>query len=491
MTITLGGSGSANKLRSDLASTASTALGDALIGVLAGGVPRTQHDKNADIVSVKDFGAKGDGSNDTEAINAALLSTGGDVTIFFPPGGPYNLASTITLPNVNVRIMATGATITRATNGNIFNRVHRGKFFEMEGATFTGKGVAFKYTAPEVVGLLPFNDQYLEYRIRKCTFLQDATTYAIDLYGSREGSFESCYFENNKGIYAVYAINTDVVECHFKNTVNCIVYDHDSQGLKVVGGTALGSINGGIFNYVFGIQLLGVMWDFIDAPVLIAGCDQVVISSSYFSGRTATAVILVTSYTLPSTTVHNTSDLHIVDCPGIICNYKTNSTALFIQNTTHFTVSGSTFLGWTNKGIDFVNSSYGIISGNTLYPEGGSTGNYGIYADASTFSLDINHNNTFKPIAATLGANFISSNMGWITENHGTATTGTGGNAYAFAHYLSQTPTLSMIQVTPISAVQAGLTWYVSSIDATNFVITTNVVITSAITFAFSVRIRA
>lgn len=52
-------------LRSNLANTSSLTLGDALIGVknpLAGAYPRTQHLKNADTVSIMDFGAHWDGS---------------------------------------------------------------------------------------------------------------------------------------------------------------------------------------------------------------------------------------------------------------------------------------------------------------------------------------------------------------------------------------------------------------------------------------------
>ena len=69
------------QLRSDLASTASAAVGDALIGVksaLTGGTARTQHGKNADYLHVKDFGAvvdgiqAGTGTDDTAAIQAAL-----------------------------------------------------------------------------------------------------------------------------------------------------------------------------------------------------------------------------------------------------------------------------------------------------------------------------------------------------------------------------------------------------------------------------------
>nr|WP_318382751.1 glycosyl hydrolase family 28-related protein [uncultured Enterobacter sp.] len=64
-----------------------TAYGDALIGVIqpyTGSVARTQHDKNSDFISVKDFGAKGDGViDDTAAIQSAINSR---MRIWFPPG---------------------------------------------------------------------------------------------------------------------------------------------------------------------------------------------------------------------------------------------------------------------------------------------------------------------------------------------------------------------------------------------------------------------
>ena len=61
---------------SDLASTSNVALGDALVGVkqpYTGAVGRTQHAKNTDLITVRDFGATGDGAtDDTAAFQAAI-----------------------------------------------------------------------------------------------------------------------------------------------------------------------------------------------------------------------------------------------------------------------------------------------------------------------------------------------------------------------------------------------------------------------------------
>jgi hypothetical protein len=81
--------GSANVLRQDLASTA-TGKGSALVGFKqagAGAVPRTAQDKMRETVSVKDFGAVGDGvTDDTAAFQAAIAA--GDIVI---PEGQYIL----------------------------------------------------------------------------------------------------------------------------------------------------------------------------------------------------------------------------------------------------------------------------------------------------------------------------------------------------------------------------------------------------------------
>lgn len=62
-------------------------FGDSLVGVkqpATGSVLRTQHDKNADLVSVKDFGATGDGVADDSAAFALAIASG--AALYVPPG---------------------------------------------------------------------------------------------------------------------------------------------------------------------------------------------------------------------------------------------------------------------------------------------------------------------------------------------------------------------------------------------------------------------
>lgn len=70
-----------------------------------GGVPRTQASKNADVVSVKDLGAVGDGVTDDTVAIQTVLDTGKDV---FVPYGTYLISSTLKTTASGQRIFGLG-----------------------------------------------------------------------------------------------------------------------------------------------------------------------------------------------------------------------------------------------------------------------------------------------------------------------------------------------------------------------------------------------
>lgn len=95
--------GAINEIVSDLAASS----GSSLVGFLqtgTGAQPRTAQSKMREMVSVKDFGAVGDGvANDTAAIQAAIDYVAGGVSsiggVVYFPTGTYLISSRINMPN--------------------------------------------------------------------------------------------------------------------------------------------------------------------------------------------------------------------------------------------------------------------------------------------------------------------------------------------------------------------------------------------------------
>lgn len=98
-------SGSAADVLLQLAST-DPGKGDALIAVkqpYTNSVARTQHDVNADYISVKDFGAVGDGvTNDTNAIQTAINYASLNGVGLYAPSGRYRVDKLYLKPHVSI-----------------------------------------------------------------------------------------------------------------------------------------------------------------------------------------------------------------------------------------------------------------------------------------------------------------------------------------------------------------------------------------------------
>lgn len=131
-------------LRSDLAAETGSEL-VTYKSALSGAIARNIHERLSDYVSVKDFGAIGDGvADDGPAINAAFLAA---KKVFFPVGTYYhtqviNLQDRLTVDLRGAKIKPANTILTAAWVGNNLNDLHVvGGFFEGTGLdNTTGNG---------------------------------------------------------------------------------------------------------------------------------------------------------------------------------------------------------------------------------------------------------------------------------------------------------------------------------------------------------------
>jgi hypothetical protein len=127
-------------LRKDLASAMSN-KGDSLITVkqpFTGAVARTQHDKNKDVINVKDFGAIGDGIADETnafqyAIDAAAVKGG---VVKLSSGSVYRIAGVVRLKS-NVTLDLSGCTVISSGAGSCFYAEEMVNFSVCNGRIYT------------------------------------------------------------------------------------------------------------------------------------------------------------------------------------------------------------------------------------------------------------------------------------------------------------------------------------------------------------------
>jgi len=174
-----------------------------------GAVQRTVESKLQDVVSVKDFGAVGDGSNnDRPAIAAAISAASANgAAVYFPPG-EYFKAGTGSGQAINVpagtKLIAHGdATI--KCEGYPILRLNAG--CEVSGVTFdsTAGGVS--------IGLEIFGN---DITVRNCTF--KAGSQLIYLYTADRLLVDGCRFEQECGYQILQKIGSTSNDCR---VVNC------------------------------------------------------------------------------------------------------------------------------------------------------------------------------------------------------------------------------------------------------------------------------
>jgi hypothetical protein len=271
----LPGISNANTLAADLANTSNIALGDALIGfkqtfalgVMPGAVGKTLNNKMQDLVSVKDFGAKGDGTtDDTASIQAAInlaCTYGGNVYL---PAGTYKISAALVF-TMNSVVIDPIKRPSMSGDGMAATTIFQ---------TANANGIEVIGHDPQPAGYSLFQDFTLYgYQKNKLGFaLKDIAFVTINnvyiagwstgLYGANvlsstfndlvirfnDGGF---YFEPNAAFGFVSEPNAIIMS-------NCTVGNNDSYGGKVIGAGTFNYTGGSIEANGFGTDLSSAKW---------------------------------------------------------------------------------------------------------------------------------------------------------------------------------------------------------------------------------------
>lgn len=344
-------SGADAHLRADLAASS----GASLVGFQQAGtgtVTTTVQAKLRETVSVKDFGAVGDGvTDDTTAFNSAPSG------IVHIPAGTYLLAGWVPKSNTTYRL-SSGATLTQANNGaSIVALANGAKNITFRGGTFLG-------LATSSAGAISiFDTQGAAYRndlrIDSCTF-DNFGGMALVLGGAKGWSVRGCIFRKTAQLNIPSGTSSyPAIWCSDNQTPGS--FDRSSDGL----------IEGCVFEdmYWSGVYALGL---------------QISIRNSQFRNTRESAIFIsqfaerisVTGCSIDGTTMQNISASGVevggdhIDVSG---NRITNCGAygVSIQDARFFNVT-SNLLAFNQTGIAIISSSatrapvYGVVKANTV-----------------------------------------------------------------------------------------------------------------------------
>jgi len=237
-----------------LADAASDTHGSYLVGYKPGpsaGVPRTVQSKLRETLSVKDFGAIGNGvANDTAAIQAAFSYAGliGGMSVFFP-AGTYLVRSAITVPT-NTRAFGAGRYVSRvkvdaanwtsmAPGKGSGNRIFTNTNFEA--ATLTDSDIIIETMAFDWDSMIGGDEHAVSFRmasrvsIKQCDFFNGGN--ATALLACQDTVTDDCYASGQRNAGFDHwdgAVGAKVT--------NCVVRAPNAvQGIQVTGSSTSGS----------------------------------------------------------------------------------------------------------------------------------------------------------------------------------------------------------------------------------------------------------
>ena len=459
-----------------------------------GAVARTVDSKLKDVVSVKDFGAVGDGTtDDTAAIQAAIDAAN---TVHFPQGSYRIVVSNTTVEAdpqdpENHRNLYLGLQINSSNKhliGDNATLVVEAPESETDHVAFvlgvesgdaisniTIKGLTLDLNqttngsrVAQIRGMMFSNSTGII--IKDCKFYNDGDHnaansggYGISLIGSEEVSVDSCKFENiSGGIFGAYTKDLQIVDCRFEFFNEAIDLDKVCIGTVISGcyfdgeGSTPGSTGEGIdANGVVGLSVVGNTFRDLDGTsIVVNGKYHATNYTNYSSSKLITNIENDGSDALVTSAGHGFSNSDVVYVTGIegypsatdTVNNRTFTVSSVTTDT--FKLTGLNQTGtytrggavWNTTGTTWNQAKNVTISGNVFRDTGHCLdvgNNWSGTADGGTANL---HDNGDAPTQIIFNDNTIADGAGWlrvresdgllISNNYWRNITTTGSGSY-------------------------------------------------------------
>lgn len=490
-------------------SSLAASSGATLVGYMpsgTGAVATIVQAKLREFVSVKDFGAVGDGvADDTAAIQAAIdagktyLTTTSGREIYFPAGrykvttiditdchgvhlvGAGAYATEIFTSGTNQVIKAIGSSSTPLNKAGVKNMTIRGG----------GKTNASAHG----IDLQWANTCYLENLVffgcrNALNLAHQWQTSLVNISVTGVGADQS--------YIGVYMDATDLTYIdNAVQAVNVFVQGTSGYGFRLI--NAQGSK---FTNCEAGGSPMVNAWYVGDPASGTVKCQWVHFSNCLGDSTSSAA------WLFRQGAASELSQIQLSNCWG-----GNGDNGFYFDGCTYISATNLLAIGNTNSGIRLVNSSYNTINGcqcranneaasasvGDIHLNGSTYNSFvsnicdsnaagkGYYEEGSTNSNSIIANMLFKG-ATISGANtHLYRNLGFKSENFGSAQITAAATSVTVSHGLGITPSIDNVSVTPRSDIGSASKFWVTNATATTFDINVNTTPGATITFRWSV----
>lgn len=286
----------------------------------------------ADVYNLKDFGAKGDGSDATSALQQAINVAGSYSTIFAPPG-IYGINSVSVLDGIEIQGAGTSSTIFRSNANNTV-------MFDYASGNTTGFGITFKNLQIDTVDTQGCTAIRLDGG-NTAVRVQDVRLQNLNIVGNLD-----------TGIILKYAVNGQISDVFINQVANGVrtetCADLELTTVKVQNGSGVGF-------YILGDNDPSTAFD---QGIRLQGCSTLNQSQGIYikdqQRGIATACSFTTAINGPCV-IENSNSWKFSSCE-FACGSNVNASVS--------TDSTSFGIMWTNS--QFVLGSFGLIlRGNT------------------------------------------------------------------------------------------------------------------------------